>query len=363
MLCLDDPTADTSIYRIFDNFFLIVYTLEMAFKIFALGFILKKHSYLRYFWNWVDFTIVLTGYLPLVINSSINITGLRILRVLRPLRAISFLEELKNIITAIVKAIPNFTNVMIIYAFFLCFFGISGLQLFSGILKKRCFMVSTGFLSSQSYDSSYTGILCGYEVCPDGYVCGKLIQSPNYDVTNFDDIFWALLMIFQTFTQWFNVYYMVRAFNYYGAMVFFIVCSLVGVLLLLNLMISIISSEYQREEEKQLENKKKKQKKTVMITEYFLRKRNLPANIEKYKKLKIMIDFSLEYQSSSLDDVLFGRALRIKQKKMEEIDRILRNKEMEIKYKKRRYIPLDKEEVVPKWSKAYASKTTHAKFQ
>ena len=36
--------------------------------------------------------------------------------------------------------------------------------------------------------------------CPEGYFCGKQDVNPNYEVTNFDNIFWALLVIFQCIT-------------------------------------------------------------------------------------------------------------------------------------------------------------------
>ena len=29
--------------------------------------------------------------------------------------------------------------------------------------------------------------------CPDYYICGKMIDNPNYNVTNFDTIGWSLL--------------------------------------------------------------------------------------------------------------------------------------------------------------------------
>ena len=43
--------------------------------------------------------------------------------------------------------------------------------------------------------------ICGSQPCPDGYVCGKQTLNPNNDVTNFDNIFWALLNVFQCITM------------------------------------------------------------------------------------------------------------------------------------------------------------------
>ena len=40
-------------------------------------------------------------------------------------------------------------------------------------------------------------LICGGDtVCPEGYFCGKMNVNPNNEVTNFDNIFWALLVVF-----------------------------------------------------------------------------------------------------------------------------------------------------------------------
>ena len=352
MLCLDDPTNENQ-YNIFDEFFLIVYTIEMALKIFAKGFIFNSNSYLRNFWNWIDFSIVITGYLPYLAegNNSVNISSLRILRVIRPLRAISFLEELKKIILTILHALPNFFNVMIIFVFFLCFFGISALQLFSGVLKKRCFEQQTGLILQQSFDTSYIGVLCGYDACPDDSVCGKLIANPSYNVVNFDNIFWCLIMIFQTFTLSFNLYYIARTFNYYGALIFFTICAIIGAILLLNLMISVISSAYQAEEAKKTEKKIVKIKKEMSFVE-FLQMRKLKKNSKKLEKFKVVVNFSLAYCSSSMDDILAERLCREKKMKILKFENDFNNIKFEISHK-RKVLSKNNKKILPKWKKRY----------
>jgi len=325
MLCMEDPNVD-GIYNDFDDLFLYIYTVEMALKIFAMGFISNKNAYLRTFWNWMDFTIVTTGYIPFVLqNSSINITGLRSLRVLRPLRAISFLEELKKILTALVKGIPNFLNVMIIYFFFLSFFGITSLQLFTGILKKRCYQASTGLILQQSSDSTTVGVLCGAFVCPGDYICGKLIENPDYGVLNFDNILWSLVMIFQAFTTNFSYFYIAKTFNYYGALIFFIFCSFVGIFLLLNLMLSVISSAYSAEEERKKQIIKKNDREDALMTTEEYKK-------IKYKnsKYKILIDFSIEYVSINIEDVLPTQILREKQKNIIKFENDFKTSQMDV---------------------------------
>ena len=57
----------------------------MVFKVVGMGFFMGPGSYLRDYWNMLDFFVVvlgLLGYLPGVANFS----GIRTVRVLRPLR-------------------------------------------------------------------------------------------------------------------------------------------------------------------------------------------------------------------------------------------------------------------------------------
>jgi len=68
----------------------------MILKIVAYGFIMTKNTYLRDYWNILDFIIVISGSLATVTISSIaNLTSLRSLRVLRPLKTLSSIKSLK----------------------------------------------------------------------------------------------------------------------------------------------------------------------------------------------------------------------------------------------------------------------------
>ena len=146
MLALDDPTSpETPFAALMDTIFLSFYTVEMALKILAFGFVFNKNSYLRDSWNILDFTIIFTAYLPLLLSSdTINLTALRSLRVLRPLRALSSIKALKEILEALFAAVPPLQSVMVILIFFYTIFSIAGLQLFSGVMKKRCVSLDSG---------------------------------------------------------------------------------------------------------------------------------------------------------------------------------------------------------------------------
>ena len=253
MLFLDDPYSDNDVGNMFDTFFQSWYTFEMSFKIFALGFLFNEDSYLRNVWNILDFFIVVTGFLPYVVDTrTVKLSGLRTLRVLRPLKTISSLKHLKLILMSLFSAMPMILNAVFILFFLLLIYAIAALQLFMGTLKRRCFDKGTGLILSQNFDSSYNGYLCGYNDCPqpDVYICGKQLSTPNSSVTNFDTVLWCLLMMFQEITleNWsINMYYVARTFSYY-IVFFFLSLAFIGAMIFLNLLASIISQAYEKQQ-------------------------------------------------------------------------------------------------------------------
>lgn len=76
-------------------------------------------------------------------------------------------------------------------------FAIGGLNLFMGMLLQQCISIDTG---AGLLDDDGKEVICGSSKCPTGYFCGKKTLNPNYDVTNFDNIFWALFNVFQCIT-------------------------------------------------------------------------------------------------------------------------------------------------------------------
>lgn len=147
-MAFEDPSSDesSSVFVYSDNIFLAVYTVEMLLKILGLGFIIPKGSYLRDSWNVLDFVIVISGYLPMIIlqftgssmsSNSTNFNVLRSFRVLRPLRTISGIEGLRILVSALLSAVPLLRDTILVLVFFFIIFAIAGLQLWPGVLKKQ----------------------------------------------------------------------------------------------------------------------------------------------------------------------------------------------------------------------------------
>ncbi|KAL4431572.1 hypothetical protein ABPG74_017277 [Tetrahymena malaccensis] len=256
MLAKDDPTTNTDNNPAIDLTLLIIYTTEMGLKILAMGFIFSKKSYLSEGWNVLDFIIIVTGWLPYVINSSsFNLTALRSLRVLRPLRSISKVKILNQLVTALFTAIPLLKDALIILCFFFGVFGIAGLQLFSGQLKTRCIDIYTGIKLGDENNNLF---VCAQDGdCPIqqgiSYICAKGMVSPNSDFYNFDTFGWSLLNVYVVVSNegWSTIMQFVMVgFNFFAFIYFFLIVYL-GTWLLVNLCMGIIAVKYSESIENQ----------------------------------------------------------------------------------------------------------------
>ena len=116
----------------------------MAVKIIAYGFVLGHKSYLRDAWNVLDFIIVTTSLMPLVIDINFSVKSLRAIRVLRPLKTITKVRSLKMIVRTLFYSFSLVMDSLYILLFVMVVFSIAGTQLFSGLLQNRCMDLNTG---------------------------------------------------------------------------------------------------------------------------------------------------------------------------------------------------------------------------
>ena len=102
-------------------------------------------------------------------------------------------------------------------------------------------------------------VICGYDECEPGYFCGKKTLNPNYDVTNFDNIFWALLNVFQCITLegWSEIMVMYQIAFTPWTFFFFVPMVFIGAFFLLNLTLAVIQSNYSETQARIKDEKKK----------------------------------------------------------------------------------------------------------
>lgn len=117
-------TSDTNLIleRVGWGFTVIFFT-ELILKIFSMGFIFHKGSYLRDYWNWLDLISVIIGGIEFLPDLP-NLKVLRTLRILRPLRSFKALPSMRRLILSLLNSLKALANVVVFMLFIFILFGI-----------------------------------------------------------------------------------------------------------------------------------------------------------------------------------------------------------------------------------------------
>ncbi|XP_008562945.1 PREDICTED: sodium channel protein type 10 subunit alpha-like, partial [Galeopterus variegatus] len=247
--------------------FTVIYTFEALIKILARGFCLNEFTYLRDPWNWLDFSVISLAYVGAAIDLR-GISGLRTFRVLRALKTVSVIPGLKVIVGALIHSVRKLADVTILTIFCLSVFALVGLQLFKGNLKNKCVRNSTavdGVANSSSHGKEHRRylyvnkpgtsdpLLCGNGSgaghCPDGYICLKTSENPDFNYTSFDSFAWAFLSLFRLMTQdsWERLYQQTLRASGKIYMVFFVLVIFLGSFYLVNLILAVVTMAYEEQ--------------------------------------------------------------------------------------------------------------------
>ena len=267
-----------------EHIFTGIYVVEMCMKIIAMGFFYGKGSYLSDPWNRMDFFVVvlgLLGYLPGMGNYS----GIRTVRILRPLRTITGVKGMRQLVVTLLRSLPMLFDVLILVFFAFFIFGIIGVQLFMSKTSQRCAILGNPASGCEScglqHDAGYTGcatscvipaaptwvyqggedgdVLCsgprwnsypdrgdagGGNACPAGQYCVQQRKQdlPNFGFSNFDNIAWAWLTIFQCISMegWTNIMYMVMDTTSTWTWPYFVVLIVFGSFFAVNLALAVL---------------------------------------------------------------------------------------------------------------------------
>eukprot|EP00931_Biecheleriopsis_adriatica_P119863 TRINITY_DN9503_c0_g1_i1.p1 TRINITY_DN9503_c0_g1~~TRINITY_DN9503_c0_g1_i1.p1 ORF type:complete len:1886 (-),score=426.27 TRINITY_DN9503_c0_g1_i1:127-5784(-) len=126
-----DPLV--KIIRDADQVFAIIFIIEMAIKLLALGLIWSEEAYLRSAWNVLDCVVVIVSIINMGSSSSSGfLKTLRILRAFRPLRVISRNENLKLVVQTIFASMPHLLTLIIVAGLFLLIFSLCALSYLKG---------------------------------------------------------------------------------------------------------------------------------------------------------------------------------------------------------------------------------------
>ncbi|XP_044054404.1 voltage-dependent R-type calcium channel subunit alpha-1E isoform X4 [Siniperca chuatsi] len=242
-----------------EPYFIGMFCFEAGIKIIALGFVFHKGSYLRNGWNVMDFIVVLSGILAAAgahMNISVDLRTLRAVRVLRPLKLVSGIPSLQIVLKSIMKAMVPLLQIGMLLFFAILMFAIIGLEFYSGKLHHTC-EPQPGILENETVDSSELEFPCGVRQCPAKYTCSDWI-GPNDGITQFDNILFAVLTVFQCITMegWTTVLYNTDdALGSNWNWLYFIPLIIIGSFFVLNLVLGVLSGEFAKERER-VENRR-----------------------------------------------------------------------------------------------------------
>ncbi|XP_013878045.1 voltage-dependent N-type calcium channel subunit alpha-1B [Austrofundulus limnaeus] len=229
-----------------EPYFIGIFCFEAAIKIIALGFAFHKGSYLRNGWNVMDFVVVLTGILATV-GSDFDLRTLRAVRVLRPLKLVSGIPSLQVVLKSIMKAMVPLLQIGLLLFFAIVMFAIIGVEFYMGKFHHTCFK-PTGEIAVYRP--------CGgppARECPNGTTCKEYWKGPNFGITNFDNILFAVLTVFQCITMegWVDVLYSTNdAIGNSWNWLYFIPLIIIGSFFMLNLVLGVLSGEFAKERER-----------------------------------------------------------------------------------------------------------------
>jgi len=275
---------------IVDMVMLVSFTIEMTVKLIAMGFCWERGSYLRFGWNWLDFTVVITGWLELA-AMNIPVAPLRVVRVLRPLRSMQRVRGMRTLVSCIMNAVPKMALVGMVLLFVMLVWGIIGVQLFAGSLRHACWSMDADGMPEEN-TGSICDPFCTYDpetqllldedkpckslgadtwqkrsvygdtgrwawTCETGQqcLCGEdggddpycqWIDNPNYGINSFDNIISAMVTIFQSISLegWVDVMYMLQDGSGSFAWIYMTSLVLIGAMIVMNLFIAVLTDNY-----------------------------------------------------------------------------------------------------------------------
>uniref|UniRef100_A0A4W5K393 Calcium voltage-gated channel subunit alpha1 E n=1 Tax=Hucho hucho TaxID=62062 RepID=A0A4W5K393_9TELE len=243
----EDKTPMAKRLECTEPYFIGIFCFEFGIKLVALGFVFHKGSYLRNGWNIMDFIVVVSGILATAgahMNIPVDLRTLRAVRVLRPLKLVSGIPSLQIVLKSIMKAMVPLLQIGLLLFFAILMFAIIGLEFYSGKLHHTCLPT--------------VEFACGVRKCPEKYDCIGSWIGPNNGITQFDNILFAVLTVFQCITMegWTAVLYNTN--DALGSMwnwMYFIPLIIIGSFFVLNLVLGVLSGEFAKERER-VENRR-----------------------------------------------------------------------------------------------------------
>uniref|UniRef100_A0A4W5RQZ4 Voltage-dependent calcium channel type A subunit alpha-1 n=1 Tax=Hucho hucho TaxID=62062 RepID=A0A4W5RQZ4_9TELE len=237
----EDKTPMAKRLECTEPYFIGIFCFEFGIKLVALGFVFHKVTTSE---TWIAMPLWAHMNIP------VDLRTLRAVRVLRPLKLVSGIPSLQIVLKSIMKAMVPLLQIGLLLFFAILMFAIIGLEFYSGKLHHTCLPTTM--------DTTEVEFACGVRKCPEKYDCVGSWIGPNDGITQFDNILFAVLTVFQCITMegWTAVLYNTNdALGFMWNWIYFIPLIIIGSFFVLNLVLGVLSGEFAKERER-VENRR-----------------------------------------------------------------------------------------------------------
>ena len=167
----------------FESYFIVVFSTEAIMKIISLGFVIKKGSYLRDPWNWLDFLVVLCSFISIIPGID-NYTFLRTFRLFRPLRNFRSIPYMKTLIGTVISSMFGLSEILVFVGLIFYIYSILGVSIWAGDIEYRWRTIPQPAFGDWPVIESDTR-LWQSRICPVGY-CGSLVYEYDHNPGSID---------------------------------------------------------------------------------------------------------------------------------------------------------------------------------
>jgi hypothetical protein len=178
----DDPNFNTGAWEVFDNATNIIYGFEIMCNLVAYGFVGRNAWFSVSYFNKLEFLILIAVILETIIATYMNIEGLtlrpfRLMRLMPWLVSFQVMANVKIILSTLSLGAPQLLVVCVVFALFVCGFGIFLTQTMMYSFRNRCVFDDRDINGTICASNSKTGW---------GKTCDFRDQSAAYPVPGGD---------------------------------------------------------------------------------------------------------------------------------------------------------------------------------
>eukprot|EP00899_Mesostigma_viride_P003365 jgi/Mesvir1/13029/Mv06022-RA.1 len=200
--------------EVLDRLTAIFFTLELLAGCIVQGFVLRPRTYLRDPWNQLDFVVIVSMDLALLLGllgvggGRLHVvSAMRAFRALRPLRSLRFFRGIRAILESLQRSVRLLADVVTFLVFVFIMFGVIGIETYGNSLARRCVMNTTSVFNNLLFERDVYLPVSPATFCKDHASCIKMVGNFSlcdtdyggvHPLMNFDNFGSASLSLVRT---------------------------------------------------------------------------------------------------------------------------------------------------------------------